>query len=73
MTRFIIPAFVLALGACAVPISHSETQVSFLHNAGRLGFHAAFKAADKHCQQFGKDAVPSVSGSFRNVSEFKCE
>ncbi len=63
----------VALGACAVPISHSETQISILHNVGPAGLDAAWEVAYKHCQQFGKDVVRSVSGSLRNVSKFKCE
>ena len=73
MKRIILAALVGVLGACALTISSSETQISILHNVGQPGVDAAFEVAYKHCQQFGKVAVRSVSGALGNVSEFKCE
>ncbi len=66
-------ALVLALGACAATISSSETQISIMHSVGQPGVNAAFETAYKHCQQFEKVAVRSVSGALGNVSEIRCE
>ncbi len=66
-------ALVLALGACAQTISSSETHISILHSVRPVGVIAAFEMAEKHCQQFGKVAVRSVSGALGNASTFSCE
>ena len=61
----------IVLFACAETVSSSEKHISISHGHGTEGVKAAYEMADKHCRQFGKVAVPSVSG--RRVTTFRCE
>ena len=64
-------AIFLMLGACAETVSSSETHISIMHGRAPESIKAAFEMANKHCQQFGRIAVPSVTG--RGFTTFKCE
>jgi len=64
-------AISLMLGACAETLSSSETHISIMHSRGTEIIKAAFEMANKHCQQFGKIAVHSVTG--RGFTTFNCE
>ena len=59
----------IVLVACAETVSSSEKHISISHGRGNV--KAAYEMADKHCRQFDKVAVHSVSG--RRVTTFRCE
>ena len=62
---------VLALSACGADIiSSSEKHISIKALTGR-GANAAYEMAEKHCQKFGKVAVPSVVD--HDITTFRCE
>ena len=77
MKRIILVTLVGGLlGACANAdvLTSSERHISLVHGSGKGSVTKAFQLADKHCRQYNKTAVQTVSGNSEgpSTSTFEC-